>query len=215
LPEGVLQLDFDYDFKTDIALAGAGGVRLYRQHTPATFTDVTAETKLPQSVLNGRYRGAWAVDIEADGDLDIVLGADEGAPTVLQNNGDGTFAAIAPFEGVSGLRQFAWVDIDRDGEPDAALIDGAGRLHVFQNERQGRFRERSIANGLESSRRSPSRTPITTACSTCLRCATTGRSCASPTRMKGANSMSPKLACARCEGIARRRSATPRRRSRQ
>jgi len=84
VPEGVLQLDFNYDFKTDIALAGAGGVRLYRQDTPATFTDVTAETKLPQSVVNGRYRGAWAVDIEADGDLDIVLGADEGVPTVLQ-----------------------------------------------------------------------------------------------------------------------------------
>jgi hypothetical protein len=43
---------------------------------------------------------------------------------LLQNNGDGTFAAIAPLKRL-GLRQFAWVDIDRDGEPDAALIDGA------------------------------------------------------------------------------------------
>ena len=39
------------------------------------FTDVTAQTKLPASVLNASYTGAWAVDIEADGDLDIVLGA--------------------------------------------------------------------------------------------------------------------------------------------
>jgi hypothetical protein len=30
---------------------------------------------LPKSVTNARYTGAWAVDIEADGDLDIVLGA--------------------------------------------------------------------------------------------------------------------------------------------
>jgi len=30
LPDGVLPFDFNYDFKTDIALAGAGGLRLYR-----------------------------------------------------------------------------------------------------------------------------------------------------------------------------------------
>ena len=57
----------------------------------AQFTDVTAQTKLPKAVTNARYTGAWAVDIEADGDLDIVLGANEGLPLVLRNNGDGTF----------------------------------------------------------------------------------------------------------------------------
>ena len=31
LPEGILALDFNYDFKTDLALAGAGGVRLLAQ----------------------------------------------------------------------------------------------------------------------------------------------------------------------------------------
>jgi tetratricopeptide (TPR) repeat protein len=142
LPEGVLQIDFNYDFKTDLAVAGAGGVRLFRQENPASFVDVSSETKLPKSVLDGRYTGAWAADIEADGDLDIILGSAEGTPTVLRNNGDGTFAVIHPFAGVSGLRQFAWVDIDGDGVPDAALVDASGRLHIFSNERQGQFRER-------------------------------------------------------------------------
>ena len=50
-----------------------------------------------------RYTGAWAVDIEADGDLDIVLGAKDGIPTVLRNNGDGTFLPIHPFAGISGV----------------------------------------------------------------------------------------------------------------
>ena len=143
-PEGVLQLDFNYDFKTDLALVGAGGIRLFRQESPTQFTDVTRETKLPEPVLNGRYTGAWAVDIESDGDLDIVLGAREGQPTVLRNNGDGTFAVLNPFAGISGLRQFAWIDIDGDGEPDVAIIDGAGRLHIFANDRQGQFRERQL-----------------------------------------------------------------------
>jgi len=143
-PEGVLQIDFNYDFKTDLVLAGAGGVRLFRQDTPNAFTDVTSETQLPRSVINARYTCAWAVDIEADGDLDIVLGANEGLPLVLRNNGDGTFLPIHPFAGIAGMRGFAWADLDGDGNPDAAIIDGAGRLHVFMNERQGQFRERSL-----------------------------------------------------------------------
>jgi tetratricopeptide (TPR) repeat protein len=147
-PEGVLQVDFNYDFKTDLVLAGAGGVRLFRQDSPSAFTDVTAQTKLPKSVTSARYTGAWAVDIEADGDLDIVLGASAGLPVVLRNNGDGTFLAIHPFPGISGMRGFAWADFDGDGNPDAAIIDGSGRLHIFMNERQGQFRERALPAGL-------------------------------------------------------------------
>ncbi len=147
-PEGILALDFNYDFKTDLALAGAGGVRLYRQDTPAKFMDVTAQTKLPKVLINAAYTGAWAVDIEADGDLDIVLGSADGAPTVLRNNGDGTFFAIHPFAGISGVRGFAWADLDGDGNPDASIIDGSGRLHVFMNERQAQFKERALPPGL-------------------------------------------------------------------
>ena len=139
-PEGVLQVDFNYDFKTDIVLAGAGGVRFFRQESAGRFTDVATETKLPRTVLDGRYTGAWAADIEADGDLDIVLGSGDGIPLVLRNDGDGSFAPVSPFSGISGVRQFAWADLDGDGTPDAVIVDGVGRLHIFVNERQGQFR---------------------------------------------------------------------------
>ena len=142
--DGILQIDFSYDFKTDLVLAGAGGVRLLRQESPSSFTDVTAETKLPATVVNAKYTGAWSADIEADGDLDIVLGSQEGTPTVLRNNGDGTFLDIRPFEVGSGLAGFAWADIDQDGDPDAAVLDSKGAVHVFSNERQGQFSKRSL-----------------------------------------------------------------------
>jgi hypothetical protein len=109
---------------------------------------VTPQAKLPKSIANAFYTGAWAVDIEADGDLDIVLGASEGVPTVLRNNGDGTFLPEHPFAGISGVRGFAWADVDGDGNPDAAIIDRADKLHVFMNERQGQFRERVLPNTL-------------------------------------------------------------------
>lgn len=142
--DSILQIDFSYDFKTDLVLAGAGGMRLMRQESPSSFTDVTGGTKLPAKIVNAAYTGAWSADIEADGDLDVVLGSREGSPTVLRNNGDGTFLDIYPFEGTSGLAGFAWADIDQDGDPDAAILDSTGALHVFSNERQGQFSKRSL-----------------------------------------------------------------------
>lgn len=138
-PEGILPADINYDFRMDLVLAGAGGVRMLLQDSPAHFTDVTAKTKLSTSILNAAYTGSWAVDIEPDGDLDIVLGQRDGLPTVLRNNGDGTFTAIHPFAGISGIRQFVWADLNGDGLPDASLMDGAGHLHVFLNQRAGNF----------------------------------------------------------------------------
>ncbi len=146
-PEGVLPIDFNYDFKTDLVLAGAGGLRWMRQDAAARFTDVTTQTHLPASVLSAAYTGAWAADIEADGDLDVVLGSASGLPTVLRNNGDGTFQPMHPFAGVSGIQQFVWADLNGDGNPDAAFLDGAGQLHVFLNDRSGRFHEQPVPTG--------------------------------------------------------------------
>lgn len=148
LPEGILPIDFIYDFKTDLVLTGSGGLRFMRQDNPKAFTDVTSLTKLPASLIEAGYTGAWAADIEADGDLDIVLGSEQGLPSVLRNNGDGTFLEIHPFANISGLRGFAWADLDADGDPDAALIDQADRLHVLINERAGLYYERPAPSTL-------------------------------------------------------------------
>jgi hypothetical protein len=55
---------------------------------------------------------------------------------------------IHPFTGISGLRGFAWVDLDSDGNPDAAMIDGSGKLHFLHNERGGVFRELALPGNL-------------------------------------------------------------------
>lgn len=154
----IAPLDFDYDFKTDLVLAGAGGLRLLKQGANNKFIDVTAATKLPPNLLNGVYNAVWAADFDADGDLDIVLGQEVQTPTILRNNGDGSFTEEHPFSGVAGLRAFVWADIDGDGDPDAVLIDNSEpakighRLHVFVNERSGQFQERQLPPGLNGLR---------------------------------------------------------------
>jgi Tfp pilus assembly protein PilF len=140
--EGVLQIDFSYDFKTDLVLVGAGGLRFWQQKDGGVFGDVTRSTQLPAAVTSAAYSGAWAADIDADGDLDVIVASERGSLFVLRNNGDGSFTKIAPFPEVTGTVQLVWLDIDGDGVGDIALIDGAGRLRVFMNQRQGHFVER-------------------------------------------------------------------------
>ena len=147
-PESVLPVDLNYDFKMDLVLAGGGGVRFLRQENAASFTDVTTQTRLSPALLQAPYTGAWAIDVEADGDMDILLGTPKGQPVVLRNNGDGEFTAMHPFAGMLGLRGFAWVDLDGDGNPDAALIDGSGKLHFFHNQRSGVFQEIALPSDL-------------------------------------------------------------------
>ncbi len=139
-PNGVAALDFDNDGRLDFACAGAGGLRLYHQEAGGEFTDVTAKSKLPPAVLAATYTGVWPCDFDTDGDLDLVLGTNAGTPTVLRNNGDGTWNVLHPFPTVTtGLSQFAWADLDGDGSPDAVVMDAKGDLIVLQNKRSGVF----------------------------------------------------------------------------
>ena len=143
-PNCVAPLDTNADYQMDLAWAGPKGFRLLLQKAGA-WRDATAQAKLPASITNAAYAGVWAADTDADGDLDMVLGNTTGTPTVLQNNGDGTWKATTPFTPVtSGLRGFVWADARGDGVSDAALIDMAGVLHVLKNNRGNRFTPRPV-----------------------------------------------------------------------
>ena len=143
-------LDYDGDFRGDLAIAGGGGLRLYHQKADGGFEDATTKTKLPPTIIAAAYSGVWAVDIEADGDLDLILSPASGdPPVVLQNNGDGTFT---PLKGTfpdaehakAPIRSFVWADFDSDGDPDAAFVDANGNMAYYSNERSGRFKIRPI-----------------------------------------------------------------------
>ena len=105
-PRGVAVADWNSDYRLDLVLAGAGGVRFLRQKEDGSFEDVTAATGLGPEVLGVDAFGVWAADIELDGDLDFVVGVRAGPTIVLRNNGDGTFEAIPPFAAVARPPRF-------------------------------------------------------------------------------------------------------------
>lgn len=143
-PFGVVAADLNYDFRTDLILAGAGGLKIYRQNAQGGFTDVTAAAKLPADLTGGALYGAWVADFDTEGDLDVIVARQDGPPVILRNNGDDTFLAQPAFAGVSRVRGFVWADLDGEGTPDAALLDDQGTVRTFLNLRGGEFRERPV-----------------------------------------------------------------------
>lgn len=138
-PQGVVGVDYDNDFWIDLAVAGAGGFRLYRQDSTGTLTDMTPRLALPPAVTQAAYTAVWPADLDLEGDLDLVLAKTAGPPVFLRNNGDGTFASLPLFPEVTRLRAFAWGDLDADGDPDAVLLDAEGQVRAYRNQRGGAF----------------------------------------------------------------------------
>ncbi len=133
----VALLDHNYDFLVDAVLAGPSGLQLLQQDSTGQFTEI-ASAEMFGEAASGNYLGAWVTDVDLEGDLDLVLASTSG-PRILRNNGDGTFATRQLFEDVQNLVDFAWGDFDGDGDPDPALLDSAGELYLYANERMGLF----------------------------------------------------------------------------
>ncbi|MFK7843694.1 MAG: FG-GAP-like repeat-containing protein [Rhodothermales bacterium] len=133
----LVTLDHNYDFLIDVVLAGSNGIQLLEQDSTGQFTPRAAAAQFGAAAAQS-YTGAWVADVDLEGDLDLVL-AGENGPIILRNNGDNTFASLALFDDVQQLTDFAWGDFDGDGDPDPALLDAAGELYLYANERMGLY----------------------------------------------------------------------------
>src|SRR6056297_1713830 len=138
-PHVMSEIDFNYNFRNDIAMAGVEGFRFYRQEEDQTFTDITSDLDLSADMISGSYNGVWPADVDLDGDLDLVLAEAGGSPFALRNNSDGTFTRIILFDGMSEAVDFLWADLDNDGASDALFLTDAGDLELFRNQRSGIF----------------------------------------------------------------------------
>jgi hypothetical protein len=125
---GVAIFDFDNDGQMDLYFATGNTLppdparavsnRLYKNLGGGRFRDVTERSGLG---FRGYCHGAFAGDIDNDGDPDVFL-SNYGGDALFLNNGDGTFADISRSAGViqpdTWSSSAAFLDFDNDGDLD-------------------------------------------------------------------------------------------------
>lgn len=145
--------DLDNDGRLDLfAISpGRGGgesrAQLFRNRGNGKFEDVTARAGI--AAVRGA-RKALAVDLDHDGDLDLVLvGGAAPQLVVYRNNLDGTFTESAAALGLTGPggRDAAFGDFDGDGRIDLFVAD-SGSHALYLNGGATRFRDATAASGM-------------------------------------------------------------------
>jgi plastocyanin len=134
--------DLDNDGDPDIALITHDkswtGNQLFR-NDDGHFTDVAAEAGVEEWVDG---HGIAAVDLELDGDLDLVLAGIGIPPVVLQNQGDLTFTRLCDGAGIAQDEGVTWAVaagdvLGQDGYPEVLISNGLGRRprsnEIFRN----------------------------------------------------------------------------------
>lgn len=154
LPQGAAYAtfaDFDNDGWLDLfVIGGEGRGHLFRNRGDGTFADVTAKAGVAD--VRGA-RKAFFVDLDHDGDLDLLL-IGSGQRTVYRNNLDGTFTeATASFglAGSSDARDAVFGDFDGDGRIDIFIANEHGSDILFHNGGAQGFSDVTATSGLTTS----------------------------------------------------------------
>jgi tetratricopeptide (TPR) repeat protein len=139
--------DYDNDGWLDLfAIDGHGAGHLFRNRGNGTFEEVTAKAGIAE--LHGARTGAF-VDVDHDGDLDLVL-VGNGPRTLYRNNLDGTFTDVTASYGLAGsgdARAVVFGDFDGDGRIDLFVAAASGNA-LLHNGGAQRFSDVTAASGL-------------------------------------------------------------------
>jgi len=114
-------VDLNGDGRLDIvSLSSNGRSASFLQNENGAFTGLSAvQSGLPDTAA---IRSAQMGDLDADGNLDLLL-VTEGATNGYLGNGDGSFRLLNfPFPGFAGAAHAAFGDTNRDGRLDLLLL---------------------------------------------------------------------------------------------
>ena len=134
----VCEADLNGDFQLDRVEASASGLRIFWQEQGGRFRQFSPSAKEAAAFAQPCH-AVWAIDFDADGDLDLLVARDGTSPQILRNNGDGSFTALDTFAAFPEIRAIAWGDFDNDGDDDLAMLDARGHLLISWNDRAGHF----------------------------------------------------------------------------
>ncbi|KAA5543152.1 hypothetical protein FYK55_12785 [Roseiconus nitratireducens] len=127
--------DLNSDFRQDLVCVGDRGAWIYVSNDDFSFT----EHRIDSDVATHPWKGVWAIDIEADGDLDLLLSDQESQLLTLRNDGAMTFTEMADVVPASKVVQLCQIDFDTDGDLDVITLDPTGQLTAWTNQRAGSF----------------------------------------------------------------------------
>ncbi len=158
---GVVWGDFDNDGDQDFYMV-KGSTKIYPEHEhdlmrnngDGTFTNIAAEAGVLG--IGHRGRGAYAVDFDIDGDLELFFAAfdrtlyDKGN-MLFRNDGNMTFVDVAPQAGIArdndDNRTASWADYNNDGYPDLLVMYPCT---LYANQGDGTFQDTTAAAGILS-----------------------------------------------------------------
>jgi tetratricopeptide (TPR) repeat protein len=138
--------DLDNDGTLDIAIVGSA-LELLRGDGDGGFESFFAGGLAAPSDGAGRLR---LVDIDHEGDLDVLFSLAGGPLTLLRNNGNSTFTDVTKESDieVKGSRSLLVSDLESDFDIDVLVIDASGRPQLYVNERDGSFLRETDESGL-------------------------------------------------------------------
>ena len=158
---GVAAADYDGDGDVDLLLVGGNTEpnHLYANQGDGTFVEIAAEVGL--DIVNWGSGPAFG-DIDADGDLDLFIGAIDGAIFLFENRldeADASFVDITAGSGIIldsyGAISATFFDYDEDGYLDLFLTHWGTRRRpgedtetVWRNNGDRTFESRSIETGI-------------------------------------------------------------------
>jgi len=134
----VCEADLNGDYRLDRVEASQSGLRVEWKEEGGGYRQLSPGTKESAAFAQACH-AVWAIDFDADGDLDLLVARDGLPPQLLRNNGDGSFTPLDTFGDFPEIRAIAWGDFDNDGDDDLALLDTKGKLLISWNERAGHF----------------------------------------------------------------------------
>ncbi|HEX6902247.1 MAG TPA: FG-GAP-like repeat-containing protein [Thermoanaerobaculia bacterium] len=142
---GLLAADLDNDGHLDLIGYGPKRVAFWRGQGNGAFEDATAA-----SGLTGAGGEAAAVlDFDIEGDLDLAVAGESAGlyRNALQGPLESVGKQALPGVSISGIRDLVASDLDQDGDVDLAVAH-AGGIAWLDNQRQGRFADRTAPSGL-------------------------------------------------------------------
>jgi Ca2+-binding RTX toxin-like protein len=138
-------VDVNNDGDLDIVVGDQAGTLRYFEKNGAAYTEVIGVANPFNGFDPGSYTTPALMDVDGDGDQDLVVGSNAGIFSTFRNNGNGTWTALAgvanPFNGLTdpSFSDPAAIDVDGDGDIDMIAGSSYGDMYSFLNNGSGVF----------------------------------------------------------------------------